>query len=65
MAFGDDILFGRGMADLLSAATRIGGTAVFTYHVENPQAYGVISVDASGKAAESAPRAIYRPGGHP
>lgn len=65
MAFGDNILFGWGMADLLSAATRTGGTAVFTHHVENPQVYGVVSVDASGKAAESAPRAVYRPGGHP
>ena len=53
LILGDNLFFGAGMADLLKrAVARTDGATVFAYHVENPQAYGVVSLDASGKATK-------------
>ena len=51
LVLGDNIFFGAGMSALLSrAAERTQGATVFSYQVETPQAYGVVELDAQGKA---------------
>ncbi len=51
LVLGDNIFYGHGFEHLLSAAAgkKEGGT-VFAYHVQDPERYGVVDFDASGKA---------------
>lgn len=50
LILGDNIFFGAGMRRLLSAAReRRKGATIFAYHVEDPQHYGVVTLDSSGK----------------
>ena len=50
MVLGDNIFFGHGLPELLLAAAKQekGGT-VFGYHVADPEHYGVVGFDESGK----------------
>jgi len=51
LVLGDNIFFGAGMTKLLSTArTRRTGATVFGYHVEDPERYGVVTLDETGKA---------------
>jgi len=51
LALGDNIFFGHGFADLLrNASDRKRGATVFGYRVKDPERYGVVEFDASGKA---------------
>jgi glucose-1-phosphate thymidylyltransferase len=51
LILGDNIFFGHGLSDKLeSAADLQSGALVFAYPVRDPQRYGIIEVDASGKA---------------
>jgi len=51
LALGDNIFYGNNLATLLqSAAQRPQGATVFAYRVRDPQRYGVVEFDASGKA---------------
>jgi glucose-1-phosphate thymidylyltransferase len=51
LILGDNIFHGHGLADLLTkAASRASGATVFGYTVNQPQAYGVVELDASGRA---------------
>lgn len=51
LVLGDNIFFGAGFGELLARArARPLGATVFAYHVENPTAYGVVELDASGRA---------------
>jgi glucose-1-phosphate thymidylyltransferase len=51
LILGDNIFFGHGLTDLLaSAAAREAGATVFGYRVTDPERYGVVSFDASGRA---------------
>jgi glucose-1-phosphate thymidylyltransferase len=51
LALGDNIFFGHGFADLLrNAAERESGATVFGYRVKDPERYGVVEFDVSGKA---------------
>ena len=51
LVLGDNIFYGGGLSTTLqrAAASRLGAT-VFGYQVRNPEAYGVVEFDASGKA---------------
>ncbi|MGU3538855.1 glucose-1-phosphate thymidylyltransferase RfbA [Methylobacterium sp. A54F] len=50
LILGDNLFFGAGMSELLErAAARRKGATVFAYHVENPQAYGVVTLDPGGR----------------
>jgi glucose-1-phosphate thymidylyltransferase len=51
LVLGDNIFFGAGMSALLArAAGRTRGATVFAYQVEDPTAYGVVELDAAGRA---------------
>ncbi|MEL6915494.1 MAG: glucose-1-phosphate thymidylyltransferase RfbA [Pseudomonadota bacterium] len=50
MVLGDNIFFGHGLPDLLAAANgRETGGTVFGYHVADPERYGVVGFDKSGR----------------
>ena len=50
LILGDNLFFGAGMGEMLErAAARKAGATVFAYHVENPQAYGVVTLDRAGR----------------
>jgi glucose-1-phosphate thymidylyltransferase len=49
MVLGDNIFFGHGLPEVLSAAgLRDDGGTVFGYHVNDPQRYGVVEFDPDG-----------------
>ncbi|MFN3518284.1 MAG: glucose-1-phosphate thymidylyltransferase RfbA [Sphingomonas sp.] len=51
LVLGDNIFFGAHLTDLLaSAVNRTHGATVFSYHVEDPERYGVVELAADGRA---------------
>ncbi|MDO8650210.1 MAG: glucose-1-phosphate thymidylyltransferase RfbA [Candidatus Berkelbacteria bacterium] len=53
MILGDNIFYGHGLTDILIKARQSveknGGAEIFGYYVPDPQRYGVVGFDASGK----------------
>ena len=59
LALGDNIFYGHGLTEILrTAAAETEGATVMIYHVPNPERFGVVEFDASGKvcALEEKPR---------
>jgi glucose-1-phosphate thymidylyltransferase len=53
LALGDNLMHGEHLSALLrAAATRPQGATVFAYQVRDPERYGVVSFDASGRAVD-------------
>jgi glucose-1-phosphate thymidylyltransferase len=50
LVLGDNIFYGQGMGTQLRRYANVDGGAVFGYYVKNPQAYGVVEFDDSGRA---------------
>ena len=50
LVLGDNIFYGQGLGLQLKRFSRLDGAAVFAYWVNNPQDYGVVEFDASGRA---------------
>ena len=54
LILGDNIFYGHGFTDILKKAVREvevnGGATVFGYYVRDPERYGVVDFDESGKA---------------
>lgn len=51
LVLGDNIFYGHGLPEVLSsAASREKGATVFGYRVKDPERYGVVEVDAEGRA---------------
>ena len=51
MVLGDNIFYGHGFEQLLhAAANKPAGGTVFAYHVHDPERYGVVEFDATGRA---------------
>lgn len=50
LILGDNIFYGTGLSDLLQANSDPEGGVVFAYHVTDPERYGVVEFDESGKA---------------
>jgi glucose-1-phosphate thymidylyltransferase len=51
LVLGDNVLYGQGLPRLLTeAARRLAGATVFAYRVPNPEAFGVVEIDAGGRA---------------
>ncbi|MBT3275390.1 MAG: glucose-1-phosphate thymidylyltransferase RfbA [Spirochaetales bacterium] len=50
LVLGDNIFYGHGLPEMLSAAVAQGsGATVFGYYVRDPERYGVVEFDESGK----------------
>ena len=48
---GDNIFYGQHFSEnLKNAASRTTGATVFGYHVSDPERFGVVEFDISGKA---------------
>ena len=53
MVLGDNIFFGHGLPEMMGAAdARLQGGTVFGYRVSDPERYGVVGFDATGKVVE-------------
>ena len=51
LVLGDNLFYGHGLGGLVKESAGISdGAIVFGYHVKDPQRYGVVEFDASGKA---------------
>lgn len=51
LVLGDNIFYGHDLhVQLKKAATQAAGATVFAYHVNDPERYGVVAFDSSGKA---------------
>ncbi len=60
LVLGDNIYYGHDFEPLLGAAdAQVQGATVFAYHVQDPERYGVVEFDATGKAVsiEEKPKA--------
>jgi glucose-1-phosphate thymidylyltransferase len=49
LVLGDNIFYGTGLAELLQANNDPDGGIVYAYHVHDPERYGVVEFDATGK----------------
>ncbi len=65
LVLGDNLFYGHDLSAVLQrAAARESGAVIFGYHVQNPQAYGVVEFDGQGRAVSieekpAAPRSNY------
>lgn len=50
LILGDNIFYASGLSRLLQSKTDPDGGVVFAYHVHDPERYGVVDFDESGKA---------------
>lgn len=51
LILGDNIFYGRGLGSMLDASCKLAeGAIIFAYPVRDPERYGVVEFDASGKA---------------
>ena len=60
LILGDNLFYGHSLPEMMQAAAKRGpGASVFAYHVRDPERYGVVSFDETGKAIsiEEKPRA--------
>jgi glucose-1-phosphate thymidylyltransferase len=53
LILGDNIFYGQGLTESLKkAAGRTSGATVFTYYVRDPERYGVVEFDRTGRAVK-------------
>lgn len=50
LILGDNIFYGTGLSDVLKQHSDPTGGVVFAYHVSDPERYGVVDFDSTGKA---------------
>lgn len=50
LVLGDNIFYGRGFRQTLTSAVEANGATVFGYHVTDPERYGVVEFDKTGRA---------------
>lgn len=50
LILGDNIFYGTGLQTTLQSSTNPDGGTIFAYKVQDPERYGVVTFDASGKA---------------
>jgi len=49
LVLGDNIFYGTGLSELLLANNNPNGGIIYAYHVHDPERYGVVDFDESGK----------------
>jgi glucose-1-phosphate thymidylyltransferase len=49
LVLGDNIFYGTGLSELLKANNDPDGGIIYAYHVNDPERYGVVDFDATGK----------------
>lgn len=64
LILGDNIFYGSGLKELLHSNNDPNGGIIYAYHVNDPQRYGVVEFDQTGKAVSieekpSAPKSNY------
>ena len=53
LVLGDNLFYGHGIGEMMiRAAARKTGATVFAHPVSDPRAYGVVAIDASGRATQ-------------
>jgi glucose-1-phosphate thymidylyltransferase len=53
LILGDNIFYGEGFPHMLQTAAKdVNGAIIFTYHVTDPERYGVAEIDASGNVTD-------------
>jgi len=50
LVLGDNIFYGVGLGDTLQTCANPDGGIIFAYHVQDPERYGVVEFDSTGKA---------------
>ncbi len=50
LVLGDNIFYGRGFSQIVQRASNSENAVIFGYYVNEPQSFGVVEFDASGKA---------------
>lgn len=51
LILGDNLYYGHSLPDMMArATTRSSGATIFAYHVRDPERYGVVAFDDTGKA---------------
>ena len=51
LILGDNVFYGHGLSDLLAPGQiQTEGATIFAYHVNDPQRYGIVEFDQSGRA---------------
>ncbi len=50
LILGDNIFYGSGLENLLESNNDPDGGIIYAYHVQDPERYGVVDFDSSGKA---------------
>ena len=48
LILGDNILFGEGLQNLMESSKKMEGATIFSYHVSNPNEFGVVERDENG-----------------
>jgi glucose-1-phosphate thymidylyltransferase len=60
LVLGDNLFYGHGLPEKLrAAAQRTTGATVFGYRVRDPQRYGVVEFDASGRALDIVEKPVH------
>ncbi len=49
LVLGDNIFYGTGLSELLKANNKPDGGIIYAYHVTDPERYGVVDFDVTGK----------------
>jgi glucose-1-phosphate thymidylyltransferase len=49
LVLGDNIFYGKGFGNILRENTDVDGGLVYAYHVRDPERYGVVDFDSTGK----------------
>lgn len=52
LILGDNLFYGQGLSEVLSRASEREGPTVFGYYVRDPERYGVVVYDTSGRLAD-------------
>jgi glucose-1-phosphate thymidylyltransferase len=62
LVLGDNVFFGAGLRELLECVReRKTGATIFGYHVEDPERYGVVAFDETGRATDIVEKPAHPP----